>query len=293
MYGFSTSGSLKSREIPKHYYTLIKSLAPATQAEYTRLLEAFFHALQLDDAYPSIPHIVQFILDRWEAGKSPSTSYKFISALNKWYTSNMVQFHIGKGHPATGFANAHKVDWEKTQRVKRIPLQVKEVDIICKTSPTGVPLKQWRAYVSIAWVFLLRHSEIQGLTPCQLSSYTDTKGADIWQVFILGAKTSKSKKDKQYVRFPEEDIPIKYIVYLNWFVRQGEDFVWNVGTFKNHIDHIRTTLKVPAENDAEFVFHCTRHGRATWLSQMASYSLEQVQSAGRWKSKSSAYIYMH
>jgi len=258
------------------------------------LLLAFFKALKIDDAYPSISRIVQFILDRWDAGKSPATSFKLIAALNKWYTSHMVEFHIGKAHPATGFAKAHKAHWEKTQRVERIPFFIKEVDIICKTSPTkNVPLKQWRAYVSIAWVFLLRHSEIQGLKPSQVKSYTDTKGADIWQVFIPGAKTSKSKKDKQYVRFPEEDIPIKYIVYLNWFIKQGDDFVWNVGSFKDHVDHIRTTLKVPTENDAEFVFHCTRHGRATWLSQMASYSLEQLQSAGRWKSKSSAYIYMH
>jgi len=293
--GSSTSGYIvKSREIPQYYYTLIRGLAKATQTAYTNVLEEFFAALKVDDLFPSIPVIVQYVLDRWEAGASPSKASKLINALNKWFQAHLVTYHIGKHHPVQAFIQAHQKEWDKASRIERIPFRIAEIDTISKTVPCkGVALREWKSYVAIAWVFLMRHSEVQGMKPRQLRKYQDNRGIDMWEVYIPGAKTSKSKKDKQYVRFPEDDIPARYTVHLNWLNNQEDDFVWNVGSFKNHVDHIRASLKVLAGSDAEYVFHCTRHGRATWLSEMASYDLEQIQSAGRWKSKSSAYIYMH
>jgi len=263
-----------------------------TIIEYTNLLSLFLESLKQANTYPSVPRIVQFILDRWEAKKSPSGGGKFISAMNYWY-ADMADFSISDPNPVHMYIKSHRRVWGKTKRVDRIPFTIKDISTIIKTCPPGAILRHWRAYVVIAWVFLLRHGEIHKLSPKNFRTYQDKDDTCMWEAKIIQAKTAQGIHDKQWVRFSEEDIPLQYIYLLSWYAEQGEDFVWQVGPLQGHITHLRSCLKVPAENDDEYVFHCTRHGRATWLTEMAGYNLEKLQTAGRWKSRASVYVYMH
>jgi len=271
----------------------MKANTHKTEVEYTNLLLLFFESLEKDDAYPSVPEIVQYILDRWEAGKSPSGAGKFISAMNYWYAGHVSEFSISDSNPVHLYIQAHRRVWGKTKRIDRIAFDISDIDTIISSSPPGANSQHWSAYVVIAWVFLLRHGEIHKLSPKKLRSYLNKDNVRMWEAKILQAKTAQGIHDKQWVRFKKNDIPHKYITYLEWFSHQEENFKWRVGPLCGHVSHIRSTLQVPTENDDEYVFHCTRHGRATWLTAMAGYSLEQLQRAGRWKAKSSAYIYIH
>jgi len=176
MFGFLISGYLHTRVIPRNYHTLMSANDQKTIVEYTNLLTMFLESLKHANAYSSVPRIVQFILDRWEVKKSPSGEGKFISAMNYWYAAHMADFSISDSNPIHMYIKSHRRVWGKTKRLDRIPFNIKDINTIIKTCPPGAILRHWRAYVVIAWVFLLHHGEIHKLSPKNFRTYQDKNG---------------------------------------------------------------------------------------------------------------------
>jgi len=232
---------------------------------------------------------------RCEKGYSSSGCGKLIGALRLWYCSLGSDFDL-RANPRISILNKSlKTRWKQNGKVHRVPLMVSHIDTIIATHPKNANKKHWATFVVLAWVFLLRHGETIKAKPKHLSSYKDAKGEKRWALVIPEGKTSVGPNDPQHVFFLEDDIPFKYIPYLMWFSgkAKNEDFQWKVGKQEDHVKHVRIALGIPTSQGKEFCFHCTRHGRATWLTSMAGYTLADLMRVGRWKSKPGAQIYIH
>jgi len=215
----------------------------------------------------------------WKTGAKKGTPHrgdKLICALTGWYCSEGSDFKISANVRIQQLSKSLRTKWKKNDKIPRIPLLDNHIDTIISSHPHKAKRQHWKAYVVLAWVFLLRHGETSSAKPTHLTTYKDEKGNKKWALFIPIGKTSIGPNDPQNVAFHEDDIPLKYLPYLMWFSGKASDksFKWQVGRPEDHIRHVRSALQIPAMDNAQVCFHCTRHGCAAWLTSMTSTPLQ-------------------
>jgi len=218
---------------------------------------------------------------------------KLVCALNLWYCSLGEDFSIGKNNRIKILLSSQKKRWDQTKKVSRTPFLVSHILKITKTAPQGAKKRHWIAYVCIAWIFLLRHGEISKLKPRDVSCYFDKNNNKIWRCIVREAKTQSGRNEVQSSRFEEDDIPAIFLKHLTWFSNKSDNFEWKTGSHPQHVAHIKNHLKLDCSHDQDFAFHCTRHGRATYLSTIGRFDLRQLMAVGRWRTKTAAYLYIH
>jgi len=295
-FGFSISGQIRSLEIGDRYIKeWIPHLAPTTASEYCSALRGFFKWCLENKSWPCVNSVLRFLEVKRALGYSDSGAYKLVCALSGWYSSMDSDFDIANNHRVKQKLKILATVWQKHNKVPRTPLLVEDINKIIKVHPPGANKQHWQGFIVLTWVFLLRHKEALAMMPEHLKHYKDNQGNKIWHLTIPVGKTSKGEKDPQKSFFDEEDIPLQYIPFLLWFHKQPRDgsFKWIVSSSYHHLKCLRSAMRVSKENEQEICFHGTRHGRATWLTSMAKYSLPDLMRVGRWDSTQSARGYVH
>ena len=159
--------------------------------------------------------------------------------------------------------------------------------------PKHTRSSQWKAFLSLAWVFLLRKNEVFNYSHGDLTRKSDEKGKFVgWALAISNNKNCVNKREARIVFFKTSEVPPIFHSCLNELVDGKITSPLSLPDPNTLISHLRSVLKV-TDPRYDVVIHSFRHGRPEYLATVLNYSEAQIRKVGRWTTEKSRRVYQH
>jgi hypothetical protein len=247
--------------------------------------------------------VQEYMLECWDLGVSPNAGSHLLQILTIWLSCLGI----------TGFSAALDCSritlkrwqrtWQKKGRKPKHPVPEGAVRRLANQPPHGIDPILWKIYVLGGWSFLLRHAEVRQLRPdlVRRSRVLTEQGTEEWWwcLTIPDPKTGRGLEGGQDARLLERVLPPGMVEALRAFQKHAVRDLGKEWCLGNELSsskallYLRKGLSVPIEEKEAVTFHSLRHGRATNLYSTHLFNMSMLKEAGRWRSESSARIYLH
>ena len=227
--------------------------------------------------------------DHKEAGKSPDSMIKIMSAVDK-----VACFHpelplLLKDAKVQLVLSQYRAWWTQHCKKERYHFALQEVKQLAKVDTRAIRKDAWTTFVWLSWTFALRMGEAMSVHPSHIG-YDRTEKR--WTCLVVRPKIGYIH---QSVSVSVDDVDAEaQQVLRTWVMDQGSwpKEGWNYFIRYNKVVN-RILKRYAVSTVLTVVHHSFRHGRITYLLKIRGWGESKLAPFGRWKSRSSMLVYFH